>query len=76
MTRGISVTYTWEQLKCEICKTIFPNKIKICDKIIDLIDIPIPDTPHIMLEDITPDNDNGVHLVPLIENESAKIGRG
>jgi hypothetical protein len=55
---------------------LFPNKVKISDRIIDLINIPIPDTPHIMLEDITNDGENGVYIVPLLENESIKIGRG
>ncbi|UKJ89635.1 hypothetical protein MACJ_002887 [Theileria orientalis] len=67
-------SYFWQKLTCELCGTVYPNKISIDNKEHDFVDIEQPQPPYLVLE---PENmtDKGYFIVSLASN-SAVIGRG
>jgi len=80
-------TYFWKNLECELCKTPFPNYVKPPGENTEEISLHVvqyqkPDVvlnrdPHyLVLESITHVSSKVIHVVNMMNTESAKIGRG
>ncbi|EGR29443.1 hypothetical protein IMG5_155500 [Ichthyophthirius multifiliis] len=70
---------SWKKSDCEICKTQLPKHIKYKNQIKDLIQIDIPEKPHIIFESLEKDKKvfKNLFIFYTDENEKEiKIGRG
>ncbi|CAG9324502.1 unnamed protein product [Blepharisma stoltei] len=74
---GNSVSYSWTQLQCEICKELYPTSIKIEGKLCPLIDVHKPPLPYIILQDLRNErSEQSLHVLSSVDNSIVKIGRG
>lgn len=81
---GAVVTYSWQQLQCELCKENLPESVRCGADYEDLLDFHKPEIAYLMLEDLNmthPDSDKFMHVISLYENDSIRIvltkqGRG
>lgn len=55
---------------------ILPTKVRINSRVVNLVEVHKPETPHLILEDVRRDNTFGLHVISLIEDEPVKLGRG
>jgi hypothetical protein len=64
-------------LECELCKTKFPERIKIKDEIIDLVDLQKPENDYIVLECVTKEKSEQrlIFIIHFKEKKSIKLGR-
>lgn len=76
-TTSSTVSYYWNDMNCELCKTSLPSSIYYMENKIDLISIEYPLKPYILLEEYTPEsfNSNGVHIVTIDDEKTISIGR-
>lgn len=44
------VIYDYSNLKCEICKAPWPRRLRLADRLIDVVDVQRPKVPYVMLE--------------------------
>ena len=68
---------TFKRLECEICKTVFPEKISIKGNLYSIIDIEKPDKDYIILEGLikeTPE-EKSIYIVHFKNKKEIKIGR-
>ena len=79
---GNSVSQTWKQFECELCKTRFPYAFKYRGKRWEMVDLHRPtstETPYIIIESLSNDKNNSrfVHTI-IVENNKTefKLGRG
>jgi len=81
---GMVVSYTWQQLKCELCKTELPESVRCSSGFVDLLDFHRPEIAYMILGDCnTPQNaiERMIYVISLYESDSirivsAKQGRG
>jgi hypothetical protein len=89
-----TVSYFWRNLDCELCKVSYPTSVECPSKsrsneveLVDLYELPKPDTPYIVLESNirVPTNNNtpgvtfqkGLHIMSLSKSRpSVVVGRG
>lgn len=45
-------TYFWKHLDCELCKSPLPTAVQIQQKVVDLVNIPLPEGPCVRLDAI------------------------
>ena len=66
---GSIVSYYWKSLDCELCKENLPSTVMLGGNLVELVDIHKPDTPFIVLEDITRERDRvaglGIHVLSM-----------
>ena len=76
-TSGVSVSYFWQTLDCELCKEDFPTTIQIRGANRDLVEVHKPNSAFIVLEDLRRENSSrGLHVVSMTEGNFFKLGRG
>ena len=69
--------FTFKTLECEICKMIFPEKIKIKGTVFYIIDLEKPDKDYIILDGLikeTPE-EKSIFIVHFKDKKEIKIGR-
>jgi hypothetical protein len=69
--------FTFKTLECEICKTVFPEKIRIKNSIFSIIDFEKPDKDYIILDGLikeTPE-EKSIFIVHFKNKKEIKIGR-
>ena len=73
-------SYYINSFNCEICKTPYPLKFKLNDKIYNLIDIEKPKNDYMILESLNQIKENNnfksIHVISLKNDEPIFIGRG
>lgn len=78
----IALSYNFTKFECEICKTPFPQIIKVQDKQIEMMTIQKPNKPYIILESLNRNigelskEERCLHLISAKEGIPLKIGRG
>ena len=75
----VSVTYMWKSFGCEICSQIYPYVFKANQRKYSLIDLPRPKDDYIVLESLSLEKSTSRMvqvLMPLLSNQTFKIGRG
>jgi len=72
------VSFAWKTLNCELCMKSFPSRIIIEGRVVDLLDIPKPESQYIILEGLCKDKNSpkSLHVVSMNGKSSIKIGRG
>ena len=68
---------TFKTLECEICKMVFPEKIRIKDSIFSIIDLEKPDKDYIIFDGLikeTPE-EKSIFIVHFKNKKEIKIGR-
>lgn len=81
---GAVITYSWQQLQCELCKENLPESVRCGADYEDLLDFHKPEIAYLMLEDLNmthPDSEKFMHVISLYESDSIRIvitkqGRG
>ena len=69
--------FTFKTLECEICKMVFPEKIRIKNSIFSVIDFEKPDKDYIILDGLikeTPE-EKSIFIVHFKDKKEIKIGR-
>lgn len=51
-TYGSCLAYVWKNIECELCHKQFPEVFINKDQIINLVDIPKPSPPYLVLESL------------------------
>ncbi|CAG9321610.1 unnamed protein product [Blepharisma stoltei] len=77
--QGRSVAcYSWKQLHCEICQEVYPLTFKVGGKIHELIDIPRPSEPYIILQDLRGQRVLycKIYIISMSKGHAIRIGRG
>lgn len=76
-TTSSTVSYYWNDMTCEVCKSSLPASVYYLGNKIDLISIEYPKKPYILFEEFTPENfnSNGVHIVTIEEGKNICLGR-
>jgi hypothetical protein len=74
---GRSLSYYWKALNCELCKAVLPSSVSVNDRFIELMSIPRPETPFILLEDLSRDDNltRGMHMISMLPNSEIKLVR-
>ncbi|KAF8819102.1 FHA domain-containing protein [Cardiosporidium cionae] len=70
-----TVSFFWRTLDCELCKTAYPTFVNAASKKIELLSIPRPSAPYLIVEP-TVTNGHGMHIICLANKKSARFGRG
>ena len=72
------VSFSWKTLDCELCKKSFPSRVTIQGKVIDLMDIPKPESRYFILEGLSKDRTSpkSLHVVSMNNKVELKLGRG
>lgn len=72
------VSFAWKTLNCELCMKSFPSRIIIQGRVVDLLDIPKPESQYIILEGLCKDKNSpkSLHIVSMNGKTCIKIGRG
>ena len=72
------VSFSWKTLDCELCKKSFPSRIIIQGRVVDLLDIPKPESQYIILEGLCKDKNSpkSLHVVSMNGKSVIKMGRG
>ena len=68
---------TFKRLECEICKTVFPEKISIKGSLFSIIDIDKPDKDYIVLEGMIKEipEEKSIFIVHFKNKKEVKVGR-
>jgi len=71
------IVHCFRNVKCELCKTSIPDKIKINNEVIFLLDLNAPDTNYVILESINKEKSDNkyIYIIHLKEPRTIKIGR-
>lgn len=74
---GHSISYFFKSLNCELCKVQLPQSVTVKERYIELISIPRPETPFLLLEDCAQDGmaDHGLHMVSMLPNSEIRMVR-
>jgi hypothetical protein len=74
---GHSVSYYWKTLNCELCKAVLPSSVSVKGRYIELMSIPRPETPFLLLEDVSRDDSitRGMHMISMLPNSEIKLVR-
>lgn len=74
---GHSISYFWKTLNCELCKEMLPSSVTVKDRYIELMSIPRPETPFLLLEDISREDraSRGLHMISMLPNSEIKMVR-
>lgn len=72
------VSFAWKTLNCELCMKAFPSRIIIEGRVVDLLDIPKPESQYIILEGLCKDKNSpkSLHVVSMNGKSCIKVGRG
>ena len=75
---GNSISFYWKNLDCELCKEQYPPAVSLEKKIVDLIEIPKPDSNYIILEALIRDRNStrGLHVISMQQKTLIRLGRG
>jgi hypothetical protein len=60
---GRSVSASWQTLNCELCHTAYPFAVAFDGRVYELLTLPLPDPPYIVLESLSHENANGLHIL-------------
>jgi len=73
-----AISFSWKGLCCELCKKPYPYKLLVDGKVKELIQIPKPPSPYIILESLSPDTrePTGLHLISFCSKKEVVLGRG
>ena len=73
-----TVSYTWKDFECELCKEKFPSSIKMQGVRKELVEVHRPPTAYIILEDLRGDRNgsHALHVISTPDNLPVRIGRG
>ena len=76
-TNHNSVTYTWKNFECELCKVQYPNSLKVGKDTYDLIKMKKPPSSYIILEAVKKDSNsaNILHVISLLNKNNIRLGR-
>ena len=75
----VSITYLWKSFGCEICLQIYPYVFKAHGRKYSLIDLRKPKDDYLILESLSLEKTTSRMvqiLMPLLSNQTFKIGRG
>lgn len=74
---GCVTVLTFKNLECELCHTLFPEKIKVKDVTYSIIDLHRPNTNYILLEGIMKEAPEikTIYIVSFNKEKKVKIGR-
>jgi len=74
---GHSISYFFKSLSCELCKEPLPQSVTVKERFIELMSIPRPETPFLLLEDGQRDErtNRGLHMVSMLPNSEIRMGR-
>jgi len=73
---GLSCSYYWKSLECELCKTFFPHKIKEKGVSIHLTEISKPIGDYVILESLNQGINKQIHVISFMVQNEVSIGRG
>jgi len=73
-----TLSFSWKELGCELCKKQYPHKLNVNGKILELVEIPKPPAQYVVFETLCKDrvSSKGLHVVSLCCQNQVKIGRG
>ena len=76
-TTATTVSYYWNDMVCELCRTSLPASVYYLGKKLDLLSIEYPNRPYLLLEEFTPESLNscGIHILTVDEGRSIILGR-
>ncbi|KAF8819058.1 FHA domain-containing protein, partial [Cardiosporidium cionae] len=69
-----AVSFFWRALDCELCKTAYPIFVNAASRKIELLSIPRPSAPYLIVEP-TVTTGHGMHIICLANKKSARFGR-
>jgi len=70
---------SWKKLECEVCKWGLPKKMKINNKVVELVSLKRPDGPYIIAQSTskaTKTSERSMYILNFGSNETIKLGRG
>lgn len=73
---GAVITYSWQSLACELCKSALPETIRCGSGFVELLDFHRPQIAYIVLEDSNQgqvDSEKLIYVVSLTEGDSVRI---
>lgn len=73
---GSTLSYSWKNLECELCKEPFPLVASLEGRLVELVQMHKPETPYLILEDDRVERGRGLHVISLLENSAIHLGRG
>jgi len=75
---GGIVSYHWKALDCELCKTNLPSQLVLRGKTVELVDVHKPDTPFVVLEEMSRGREDGlgIHVLSMPSGAQVNLGRG
>ena len=72
-----TVSFGWRELNCDLCKKLFPYKVRIKQEVIELVEIPKPPGLYVVLEGLC--NEKGgnraIHVISMNAHNTIRIGR-
>ena len=74
-SNNLAKVYRCKALECELCKFHYPSKIRVCEKVIDLILMEKPEGNYIVFETKS-DGHLNYSVLSFEDKESFKLGRG
>jgi hypothetical protein len=74
---GCTASYYWRRLNCELCKEPLPSSFVLNGRTFELIELPRPPTPYIILEANAVDSDgaDSMHVISVLDTEEIFIVR-
>mmetsp|Transcript_34470 Transcript_34470/g.60498 ORF Transcript_34470/g.60498 Transcript_34470/m.60498 type:complete len:420 (-) Transcript_34470:871-2130(-) len=74
---GATSSFYWKTLQCELCKEALSSLVRVNDRDFDLLEVPKPETPFIILEDMRRDlrHERCLHVTALIDSTPVYLGR-
>lgn len=77
-TYGTCLAYVWKNIECELCHKQFPEVFIQKDQIINLVDIPKPSPPYLVLESLNKEKQTSkiFYVVTMDTKNIVKMGRG
>jgi len=71
---GAVVSYSWQQLKCELCQEKLPETVKCGSRYEDLVDFHRPEVAYLMVEELTKEeNERTMYVISLYESDSVRL---
>ena len=76
--QGNTVSYTWKNFECELCKEKLPISVKIQGIRKELVEVHRPPTAYIILEDLRGERqgNHALHVISTLDSSPVRIGRG
>jgi hypothetical protein len=76
--QGNTVSYTWKNFECELCKEKLPSSIRMQGVRRELVEVHRPPTAYIILEDLRGERNgnHALHVISTLDNSPVRIGRG